>query len=134
MTVEPEGPLFEPSPETAAHLRTVLAREGLEKLEVIERAASERAGQAVFYAEPGFGETSNLFTAANGLSALAVPVTLTRLADELSARSLTQIDFLKVDAEGNDLNALLGGENYIPSRRISVIQFEYNSPWMLCCI
>ena len=131
MTVEPEGLLFEPSPETAAHLRTVLAREGLEKLEVIERAASERAGQAVFYAEPGFGETSNLFTAANGLSALAVPVTLTRLDDELSARSLTQIDFLKVDAEGNNLNAMLGGENYISSRRISVIQFEYNSPWML---
>ena len=131
MTVEPEGLLFEPSPETAARLRMVLAREGLEKLEVIERAASERAGQATFYAEPGFGETSSLFTTANNVSALAVPVNLTKLDDELSARSLSQIDFLKVDAEGNDFNALLGGENYISSRRISVIQFEYNSPWML---
>jgi len=131
MTVEPEGLLFEPSPETAARLRMVLAREGLDKLEVIERAASERAGQAMFYAEPGFGATSSLFAAANGVPALAVPVTLTRLDDELSVRSLPQIDFLKVDAEGNDFNALLGGENYISSRRISVIQFEYNSPWML---
>jgi FkbM family methyltransferase len=131
MTVEPEGLLFEPSPETAAHLRTVLAREGLEKLEVIERAASERPGQAMFYAEPGFGETSSLFTVANGVSAFVVPVTLTKLDDELSARKITHIDFLKVDAEGNDFNALLGGESYISSRRISVIQFEYNSPWML---
>jgi FkbM family methyltransferase len=132
MTVEPEGLLFEPSPETAARLRMVLAKEGLRKLEVIERAASERAGQAIFYAEPGFGETSSLFiNSANSVPTRAVPVTLTRLDDELSARSLHQIDFLKVDAEGNDFNVLLGGEEYISSRRINVIQFEYNSPWML---
>jgi FkbM family methyltransferase len=131
MTVEPEGLLFEPSPETAAHLRMVLAREGLEKLEVIERAASERTGQAKFYAEPAFGETSSLFAAANDVPGLAVSVTLTKLDDELSARSLPQIDFLKVDAEGNDFNVLLGGENYISSQRITAIQFEYGSSWIL---
>jgi FkbM family methyltransferase len=130
MTVEPHGLLFEPSPQTAAHLRTILAKEGLEKLEVIERAASDHSGEAVFYAEPGFGETSSLYAAANRILASAVTVTLGRLDDELSARSFPQVDFLKIDAEGHDFFALLGGTNYISNRKISVVQFEYNCSWI----
>ena len=67
-------------PETATQLRRSLAKEGLGKLEGgIERAASDR-----------LSGTSDV------------------LCDELSARSFSGIDFLKIDAEGNDFYVLLG--------------------------
>lgn len=82
----------------------------------------------MFYAEPGFGETSSLYVTANRIAACRV--TLTKLDDELSDRNISQVSFLKIDAEGHDFYALLGCENYISKQRISVIQFEYNQPWI----
>lgn len=36
---------------------------------------------------------------------------------------------LKIDAEGYDLHVLLGARGLLESRRIGVVQFEYNAPW-----
>lgn len=130
MTVEPEGLLFEPAPKTAAHLRARLAKAGLNKLEVIERAVSDHAGQGVFYVEPGLGETSSLHTAANRIPAAACRVMLTKLDEELSARKISQVSFLKIDAEGHDFHALGGCQNHIAEHRVSVIQFEHNQSWI----
>jgi FkbM family methyltransferase len=129
MAVQPQGLLFEPSPETATQLRMVLAKEGLGKLEVIERAVSDHSGQAMFHAEPGFSETSSLYAGANNYFPV-IAVTLTTLDDELSARSFSDVDFLKIDAEGHDFYVLLGAQKYISSRRIKIIQFEYNGAWL----
>ena len=59
-----------------------------------------------------------------------IVVRLTTLDDELSARDFSEVDFLKIDAEGHDFYVLLGAQNYISSRRIKIIQFEYNGAWL----
>lgn len=40
--------------------------------------------------------------------------------------NITQIDFLKIDTEGYELNVLKGAKNMIETGRINIIQFEFN--------
>ena len=42
-----------------------------------------------------------------------------------SENNIKQIHFLKLDIEGNELNALNGAERMIKERRIQFIQFEF---------
>jgi len=130
MTELPTGLLFEPNPSTASRLRSVLLNEKLEACEIIEAAVSDRAGSALFYAEESCGETSSLYSSSLRTNARTVDVRLCKLADELSSRDITQVDVLKIDAEGHDLFVMLGAESYIAAHHISILQFEYNSQWM----
>src|SRR5262249_51869964 len=59
-----------------------------------------------------------------------VDVKVCRLDTELAARNVTQVDVLKIDAEGHDFFVMLGAGSYIAAQRISLLQFEYNSPWI----
>ncbi|HTV73579.1 MAG TPA: FkbM family methyltransferase [Candidatus Acidoferrales bacterium] len=49
----------------------------------------------------------------------------------LTALGWDEVDLLKIDAEGYDLQVMRGAESLIKSRRIGVIQFEYNRAWQL---
>ncbi|MDO8875403.1 MAG: FkbM family methyltransferase [Pseudolabrys sp.] len=126
----PSGLAFEPHPETAIRLRAALQKAGLAGCEVIEAAAAERAGTAPFFAESNHGETSSLHATRPRQSANKIDVKLCRLDDELSRRQIAEIDVLKIDAEGHDFFVLLGAEAYIATRRIKLIQFEYNAAWI----
>ena len=129
MTTPPAGILFEPNPTTAAHLRSVLRRKNLEGCQIVEAAVSDRDGLAQFYAEEACGETSSLYSSAVHTTASSVDVKVCRLDTELATRNVTQVDVLKIDAEGHDFFVMLGAISYIAAHRISVLQFEYNSPW-----
>jgi len=126
MTSRPQGLIFEPSPETAKMLRNALAAEAFE-LEVIESAVGDRVGRVAFYAEAGPSLTSGLYNAAAGSE---IEVAMTTLDAELAKRGVAEVDFLKIDTEGNDLNVLLGAKTYFAERRIKVVQFEYNAQWL----
>jgi FkbM family methyltransferase len=129
MTTPPAGILFEPNPTTAAHLRSVLRRKNLEGCQIVEAAASDRDGSAQFYAEEACGETSSFYSSAVLTKANSVDVKVCRLDTELATRNVKQVDVLKIDAEGHDFLVMLGAISYIAAHRISVLQFEYNSPW-----
>jgi FkbM family methyltransferase len=131
MKGRPEGLLFEPSPETAAALKAVLGSKGLTHLSVIQAAVGERGGSVRFYVEPNCGKTAGFFPDVHRPRAQSIDVPLIKLDDELSARNVPHVDFMKIDAEGNDFNVILGAENYISNHLISVVQFEYNSAWRL---
>jgi FkbM family methyltransferase len=131
MPGEPQGLLIEPSPEAAAALRSWIERAGLSKLEIVQAAASDRVGSCSFFIEPGAGEMSSFLAEHSSPQAQRIMVCTTTLDDELQERNVSSIDFLKIDAEGYDLHVLRGAAKYIQEQRISVIQFEYNSPWQL---
>jgi FkbM family methyltransferase len=130
MTHEPRGLLFEPSPEIASALRLRLNAEGLLGFEIIEKAVGDRSGSGSFFAEPVSGQSSSLIAGHSLPEAKNITIEITSLDRELMARSIPSVDFLKVDAEGLDLHVLLGGGEYIRQRKIGVIQFEYNFPWL----
>lgn len=58
-------------------------------------------------------------------------ITLLTLDDFLSKKQLSQIDFLKIDVEGHELEVLIGSQNHIKDGRIGIIQFEFGSQHIL---
>ena len=59
---------------------------------------------------------------------IAIQVTLDQLALDLN---LTHIDFLKLDIEGLELDAIFGAEKLMSHGAIDYIQLEYNQTWIL---
>ncbi len=61
----------------------------------------------------------------DGADDTAETVQLTTLEEYCAGRDITDIDLLKIDAEGHDLAVLRGGAGMIREGRIRRIQFEY---------
>ena len=116
----PRGIAVEPSPSTAAELRTRLA--DYDSIDIVECAISDRSGSAKFYAEKDYGETSSLIRTHSAVSAKPLSVRVSTLDAEVAAANIASVDFLKIDAEGLDLHVLRGGEESINSGKIDVIQ------------
>jgi len=55
-------------------------------------------------------------------------VRLRRLDDVCREEGIKEIDFLKLDVEGHELQALRGAEGMLDARRIRFIQFEFGAP------
>lgn len=47
-----------------------------------------------------------------------------------SEKNIEEIDFLKIDVEGNELDVILGGKEYFESERIKIVQFEYGGSYI----
>ena len=97
---------FEPDPNNRSVLEGRLGDRN--NMTVVPKACSERSGETVsFFA-------SNESTGVSGLSAFTdshkkiCDVETTTLADEILAREINEIDFLKIDTEGFDLMVLKG--------------------------
>ena len=111
----PRGIAFEPSPSTAAELRTRLA--DYSSVEIVECAISDRSGNAKFYVEKDHGETSSLIRTHSAMDAKPLSVRVSTLDAEIAGRKIASVDFLKVDAEGFDFHVLRGGEETINNKR-----------------
>jgi FkbM family methyltransferase len=53
-----------------------------------------------------------------------IPVIM--LDDFLKEQKVDQVDLLKIDTEGNELNVLLGAKEYLENNKIKAIHFEFN--------
>jgi hypothetical protein len=96
---------------------------------IVEAAVSDSLGNAQFFEEPEAGKTSSLLAGFSAFGARGKPVRVTTLDAEADSHDFGYVDFLKVDAEGFDLHVLRGAANLLSSRRIGIVQFEYNAPW-----
>jgi FkbM family methyltransferase len=123
------GLVFEPGRRMAAELRANLAR--FPQATVVDAACGDADGELMFYEGRVEDQMSGLVpahTAATGITD-SYPVRVIRLDDELDARGWAEVDFLKIDAEGYDLNVLRGADRLLAAQRVKVIQFEYSSGW-----
>ena len=59
-------------------------------------------------------------------SAVSHDVELTTLDQFIDSENIKEIDLLKIDTEGNELQVLRGGVNAIKSKKIKAIHFEFN--------
>jgi hypothetical protein len=81
-----------------------------------------------FYEEPDAGETSSA-TSLHTVRARRREIAVVTVSELLERSGWDQLDVLKVDAEGWDFKVLLGASEYLATRRISVVQFEYGPAW-----
>jgi len=130
MTTHGKGILFEPSPLAVACLREKLQIElNTNVVEIVQAAVCQQSGYMDFYMEEEAGETSSLIASHSNQSASKISVATTMIDAEVTRLNLEFIDFLKIDAEGYDLQVLRGADICLRDKRIGVIQFEYNAPW-----
>lgn len=120
----------EPSPRNLAHLRRNLAANGLERVEVVAAAIGSEPGSLSLH-EAEFGAGSHLVSghhlADGAMPAVEVPVeTLDRV---VASRGLERLDFIKIDVEGFEPDALAGGVEAIRRFR-PAIYLEFNA-WTL---
>lgn len=126
------GLMYEPSAEAARHIKSfVLPQRQAIHVELVEAAMSDRQGTMTFYEEPGCGESSSLVKGFSLEHAIARPVAVTTVDDEIERQSIAQVDMLKIDAEGYDLHVLRGAKRSLARGVVDVVQFEYNAPWAL---
>lgn len=114
---------FEPTPDLADRLEAKYADEARFSLE--RAALGQVPGLATLYVQ-GESSVNSLVhnPAADLVDEIEVAVTT---GDEFLARvGLDQIDYLKIDVEGHDLQALLGFSKALKAGAIGVVQFEYN--------
>ena len=100
--------VFEPQPELADYLRRRVARFGYSNVTVIEAALSDASGEATLYrarneTSPGATLEERSATAGN-----AFQVTVDTLDRALARHGIDQVDFIKCDAEGHELNIFRG--------------------------
>ncbi|HXQ00373.1 MAG TPA: FkbM family methyltransferase [Solirubrobacteraceae bacterium] len=118
---------YEPS-ETAAN--TIQARtENNTHVHLVRAAVSDQEGTALFFEEAGASQTSSLVRhGASSTIQRTVPVIT--VDGEMHRQCIDHLDILKIDVEGYDLHVLRGAREALKRQAISVVQFEYNLPWM----
>ena len=101
----------EPGSSTAAFLRASVALNGFGNVEIVQAALSNRVGTAQLH----LSENSelNALTVAGRICASSEPVELTTL-DVLAERCrIDRVDFLKMDAEGEEQRIIAGGLEFL---------------------
>jgi FkbM family methyltransferase len=122
----PEGTVlaFEPGQEQADWLADCLSAHPHLPVELVRLGLGATATTAsLFTGGPGYihGYWSRISNTEEG-----DPIQIVRLADELAARSLPQVDLWKLDVEGYEVQALQGASDYLQHQRIRALYVEIN--------
>jgi FkbM family methyltransferase len=121
------GWLFEPVAHLAADLKTEFAANP--SIQIIPEAVCDMVGERTLYVASGDAKTSSLAKDVP-VGTITAKIIRTTTLDEASARlGFHSVDFLKIDAEGFDLDVLLGAENLLKLQSIGILQFEYGNAW-----
>ena len=112
---------YEPSSGTARYLRKTIARNGLANVAPIQAAVSNRTGTGRLRIEEQV-ELNRLAEDGPGED-----VSLTTLDAECGTRAFERIDFVKIDAEGGELDIIRGGPRFF-AERSPLVMFERKAP------
>lgn len=111
---------FEPASATARLLSESIAANGFTQVSLRRQALSSASGTGQLVV----GEHSELNALAHGTPAGAVePVPLVTLDDCLRERAGQRVDFVKIDAEGEETNILKGGARFF-AQQSPLVQYE----------
>jgi FkbM family methyltransferase len=127
--VEAEIRAFEPNEGTYENLVRNLSKWQLDgRVDANRLALSSRDESRTFYSSGVNSGVSGFYRSGDTISEKTVRATT--LDQYCSDRGVEQIDFVKIDTEGHDLEVLYGAQDMLGRERISAIQFEYNQKWM----
>ncbi len=119
--VGPSGAVcaVEPTPETAAYLQKSMRLNRLQNVRLVRSALSNRSGEATFYCSP----QSELNTLRQRPYSTPQKVHLLTLDQCLAMNGWRQLDFIKLDAEGEESHIIEGGTKSLKSHQ-PLIQME----------
>lgn len=104
---------IEPEPQTALRLRESIAENSLHQVRLIEAAVAREEGERSFRIAPAGSEYGRLVTSSDDDHhdhCITVPtVTLNGLT---TSEMLSNVAFIKIDAEGMDSNIIAGGDEF----------------------
>jgi len=124
-----QGMIFEPSRRCWQQLHETFGSTG--RLAVIPRALGRTPGEAVFFEDVTRSYGSSLAGVQFPDSQIEqYPVQVSTLDVEAGPAFSDGIDFLKIDAEGTDLDVLHGASALFDARRVNIVQFEYTPFWL----
>jgi hypothetical protein len=120
------GFLFEPNLECFELLQKHFSGKNIY---ISESAVSNFCGITKFSQQENLGTSSALSDIyKSNCSSIEISVSVVTL-DSIFADNNQVINLLKIDTEGNDLRVIEGSIDLMKSRRIEVIQFEFNHLW-----
>ena len=111
---------FEPVPSTRDALRA--ATDGLPQIRIQDVALGRRTSVARMQARDK--HPMNRLLRAHEPLANSIEVRVTTGDEFCRSHRIDQVDYLKIDTEGNDLDVLLGFQGMLASRAISLVQVE----------
>lgn len=93
-------------------------------------ALSSKSGEVRFYSLGDNVGTNSLYQHRDGEPAVET-VRCCTLDQWCAENNVSEILFLKIDTEGNDMEVLYGAKKLLEAGKIDMIQFEYNARWIL---
>lgn len=120
---------FEPHPDTFLKLKESSEKHGFQSFPF---ACGKENSEAFLYdyinndGSPHASLYANVFREIHGSKTKRHLVNIIKLDDFVVQHNIAKIDLLKIDTEGNELDVLIGLENFIKKRRVRLIHFEFN--------
>jgi len=117
---------LEPSPKNATALGEKVARAGLNNVIIVQKAAWNRKTSLPFHIAP----SSGLHTLISGRPTVeTVMVEADTLDDIISYLGIGRVDFIKMDIEGAEIEALTGAERVLGmARKVVIAAYHDNRP------
>jgi FkbM family methyltransferase len=118
---------FDPSRFAAQSYQAGFAQD--KRVSFVHAGLSNQAGQLDFY---DYENMCNSFTARKETPELApsvYTVPVTTLDIFCAQNGIERVNFIKVDAEGYDLNVLEGANGLFSEQRVEIFMFEFASGW-----
>lgn len=114
---------FEPTPKNISFLTKTIDRNGLKNVELVEAAASNATDKVEFYEHSHAGK-SGIKKKKSLVYDTMYEVEAVRLSDFIEARDLGRVDFIKLDIEGAESDAIEGLEPALDRVRQIVIELH----------
>ncbi len=121
------GLVFEPAFSACEKLRTRFRAQP--SVHIIQKAVSDVCCVMPFFEEPDAGLGSSLTQSCARPDAIRTEVEVTTLDTELRERQYDEVDFVKVDAEGQDFAVMKGAARLLSAGAVRFLQFEYHATW-----
>lgn len=125
---------FEPSPRECRKLKRHLRLNRCSNVQLETNALASENGVANLYVVDGYRNACNSLRQPDVPDATrTIPVPVRRLDDALAARGVSKVDFIKLDAEGAELQVLQGAEKLLTTAPRPLILAEVQDlrtqPW-----
>jgi FkbM family methyltransferase len=126
--VGPEGEVhsFEPSPATFRRLSANIRRNHFENVHARQSAVGAQDGRIILNAYNGERAAYSTLGTPPFPDSIGVEVPMTSLDQYAEQQSITQIDLLKMDVEGSELEVLKGAARLLAKCALKIMVFEVN--------
>lgn len=121
---------FEPCDATFAQFQQRANTSGWNTVTAVHQACSREPGKAVLNVFGAGSGINSLVESVETSSPLQQQVTLTSVDQYCLDQGIEQIDLLKIDAEGHDVEVILGASTMLKNHAVGILQFEYNQLWI----